>query len=258
MKSAIYQGWVRHRRYSPKKHQLRYNVFMMFLDLAELERVFQGTKLWSTQRWALAQFKRKDYLGDPSLPLDVAVRRHVEKSTGHYPTGPIRLLTNLRYFGFIINPISCYYCFDDDENLQYIVAEVNNTPWDERHSYVLPCNPKDKYQRISFNKVLHVSPFNPMDIEYRWRSSLPEQALRIHMQNHRLSSDDNDAIEFDATLVLEQHEITPRRLNGLLLKYPFMTMKVVVGIYWEAMKLWFKKVPIYDHPENANKAKVVP
>jgi DUF1365 family protein len=257
MQSAIYKGWVRHRRFSPAPHQLRYSVFMMLLDLAELDKVFAGSWLWSTRRWALARFKRADYLGDPAVPLDTAVRRRVAELAGVYPEGPIRLLTNVRYFGFIINPISCYYCFDNNEQLQFIIAEVNNTPWDERHSYVLQCKPESKYQRIRFNKQLHVSPFNPMDIEYDWRSSLPEQQLRIHMQNWR-EVDGGQLKEFDATLVLEREPLSVKALRLLLCQYPLMTIKVVAAIYWQAIKLWCKKVPIYDHPGNDPAGKASP
>lgn len=245
LNSGIYQGWVRHRRYLPRQHQLKYRVFMMLLDLDELERVFSTTRLWSKKGWALARFKREDFLGDKTLPLDQAVRQRVEEETGIYPRGSIRMLANLRYFGFIINPIACYYCFDENEELQFIVAEVNNTPWDERHAYVLPCDESAQYQKIDFDKSFHVSPFNPMDIKYHWRSNLPGKKLRIHMQNWR-----NDELEFDATVALERREITPSALRGLMVKYPFMTAKVVLGIYWEAMKLYLKRVPVYDHPKN--------
>ena len=194
---------------------------------------------------ALARFKRKDFLGCSDVPLDQAVREHVQRETGTYPRGAVRMLANLRYFGFIINPICCYYCFDEEGNLQFIVAEVNNTPWDDRHAYVLSCNPENKYQRIPFQKTFHVSPFNPMDIHYDWRSNLPGESLRINMQNWR-----HDKKEFDATVALERKPLTGRNLSKTILQYPFMTLKVVAGIYWEAMKLFIKGLPIYDHPNN--------
>jgi DUF1365 family protein len=240
--SAIYTGWVGHRRFLPKKHQLRYNVFMMLLDLDELDEIFNKSWLWSTKKWGLAQFKREDFFGDKSIPLDIAVRKRVEEEAGFYPQGPIRLLTNLRYFGFIMNPISCYYCFDKNEKLQAILAEVNNTPWNERHGYVLVCDPDKDQQQITFDKKLHVSPFNPMDIEYHWKSNLPAKNLRIYMQNYRKGN-----IEFDASVVLERQEITVSRLRWLIVKYPFMTLKVMAAIYWQAMLLLLKKVPVYSH-----------
>lgn len=254
MKSAIYKGWVRHRRYYPESHHLRYQVFMLLLDLSELDSVFAGTRLWSAKGRALAQFKREDFHGDPAMPLDKAVRERVQQQTGVYPDGPIRLLANLRYFGFIINPIACYYCFDKSEQLQFIVAEVNNTPWDERHSYVLRCDPQRRYQRIRFNKSFHVSPFNPMDIEYDWRSNLPQQQLRINMQNWR-KINDKSILEFDATLVLEREKISPSALRNLIWQYPFMTLKVVLAIYWQALKLLVKRVPVYDHPDKSQEKK---
>lgn len=245
MKSAIYKGWVRHRRYSPKRHQFTYRVFMMYLDLAELDEVFSLTRLWSPRRFALARFKREDFLGDSSVPLDQAVRQQVAAQTGIYPSGPVRMLANLRYFGFIINPIACYYCFDQQERLQFIVAEVNNTPWDERHAYVLSCDPDSRNQRITFQKDFHVSPFNPMNIQYDWRSNLPGEKLRIHMQNHR-----EGELEFDATVALEREPVTASSLRRLVISYPLMTVKVVLGIYWQALKLFVKRVPIHDHPDN--------
>lgn len=245
MKSAIYQGWVRHRRYFPKSHQFKYRVFMLYLDLAELDQVFSLTRLWSYSRFALARFKREDFLGDNNVPLDQAVREYVEQKTGTYPTGAIHLLANIRYYGFITNPIASYYCFDEAGQLQFIVAEVTNTPWHERHAYVLPCDSASHYQRISFEKDFHVSPFNPMDMKYDWRSNLPGESLRIHMQNWRKGK-----MELDATVALEREEISRQVLIKNILKYPFMTLKVVAGIYWEALKLWCKRTPVYDHPKN--------
>lgn len=252
MKSAIYKGWVRHRRFTPTQHALRYQVFMLLLDLDELDFVFDSSKWWSTTSWAPARFKREDYLGDPAIPLDQAVRMLVQQRTGHYPEGKIQLLTNLRYFGFIMNPISCYYCFDKNDELQFVIAEVNNTPWDERYCYVLPCEPKQYYQRINFQKELHVSPFNPMDVRYHWRCNPPDQTLRINMQNWR-GPQHHQVKEFDATLVLNRQALTGDSLRKTITRQPLMTVKVVAAIYWEALKLFIKKTPLFNHPKNINR-----
>ncbi|MCA9295145.1 MAG: DUF1365 domain-containing protein, partial [Phycisphaerales bacterium] len=165
MKSCMYEGWVRHRRRSTPEHAFRYRMFMMWLDLGELDDVFRGRWLWSTRRPALAWFRRADYLGDPARPLDEAVRDLVQDRTGRRPVGPIRLLTHLRYFGYIMNPVSFYYCWSEDESrVETIVADVTNTPWNERHAYVLDggMNSGDlQHQRFRFNKEFHVSPFMP-------------------------------------------------------------------------------------------------
>ena len=139
MRSCIYRGHVRHRRFTPVEHAFRYPLFMMYLDLDELPHVLDVHPLWSARRPAPAWFRRRDYHGDAAVPLDEAVRATVAEQTGSRPRGPIRLLTHLRYFGYCFNPVSFYYCFDEeDRRVETIVAEVNNTPWGERHCYVLP------------------------------------------------------------------------------------------------------------------------
>ena len=131
-KSCLYVGQVRHRRFTPKQHQFSYKLFLVYLDLSELTSVFDRFWLWSIEKTNIATFRRKDHLGDKKLPLDTSVRNHIEDETGRRPQGPIRLLTHLSYFGFRFNPVSFYYCYDEnDEKLEFIVAEVNNTPWGE-------------------------------------------------------------------------------------------------------------------------------
>lgn len=248
MHSAIFEGDIRHRRMLPREHAFDYRVFMMYLDLAELDRVFQGRWFWSCKRPALARFKRESHLGDASVPLDKAVRELVFSQTGNRPQGPIRLLTNLAYFGYCFNPVSFYYCFDaDDQRLETIVAEVNNTPWGERHCYVLheAINQGTvEHKRYTPVKEMHVSPFMEMDVAYDWRFSSPGESLNVHMQNSR----NNEKI-FDATLNLQRTEIDSWSLARVLLAYPFMTLRVIIAIHWQALRLWLKKVPVHDHPE---------
>jgi DUF1365 family protein len=229
-------------------NQFRYRMFMMYLDLAELPHLFDGTPFWSARRPAFAWFKRADYLGAPHIPLDRAVRDLVESRTGRRPSGPIRLLTHLRYFGYCMNPVSFYYCFDESgTTLETIVAEITNTPWKERHQYVLSvADPHARLKSFGFDKDFHVSPFLPMDMQYRWSFNEPRDRVFVHMQNHR-----NGARMFDATLQLKESPLTTLGLLGVLAAFPFMTLKVIAAIHWQALRLWIKRTPIFDHPRTS-------
>jgi DUF1365 family protein len=245
--SAIYEGEVRHRRFSPQAHAFTYTLFMVYLDLAELEEVFRGRWLWSASRPAFARFRRRDHFGDPSVPLDESVRALVAEKTGRRPEGPIRLLTHLAYYGWCFNPVSFYYCFDaSGKTVETVVAEVSNTPWLERHCYVLDrrASPSEgEALRFRMRKEFHVSPFMDMDQEYGWAFRAPAEALSMHMENFA-----KGAKIFDATMTLERRAITGPALASALARWPFMTLTVVGAIHWQALKLWAKGLPVFTHP----------
>lgn len=247
MQSCIYEGRVRHTRTTPAVHKFSYRLFMMYLDLDELPTLFQKRWFWSISRPAIARFRRSRHLGPADQALGESVRDLVERETGSRPGGPIRLLTNLSYFGYGFNPVSFYYCFSaDGDTLECIVAEVNNTPWGEQDCYVMSCS--DEHQHGStwrFNpaKKMHVSPFMPMEVEYDWTLAQPAERLTVFMANSR-----DGKRFFDAAMMLERREITGWSLMGVLARFPFQTSRIILAIHWQALRLWLKRCPVYAHP----------
>jgi DUF1365 family protein len=261
MYSAIYQGTLRHRRFFPKRHEFTYSSTLFYIDLDELPELFEGVKGWSLDRANFGSFRRSDFLGDPQVPLQEAVRSEVNKllALDNYPAiqcpdGAVRMLTNLRILGFCFNPVTLYYLFNkESEHPAMILAQVNNTPWNERHTYLVYCDEKSGKANSQFDKKFHVSPFNPLNMAYHWISTVPADSLLVHMENYlretggQETPQENVSCQMDATLTLKRQPWSKSLLQKLLWLQPWAAIKVPVAIYWQAVRLFIKGVPIYAH-----------
>lgn len=243
--SCLYHGVIRHRRLEPRR-EFTHRLALAYLDLEELPGLLGGRLV--SRRWGLVRFRRRDYLGDPAVPLDRAVRDLVGERTGERPAGPIRVLTHPRSFGHCFNPVSFYYCFDPaDERIQAMVAEVTNTPWRERQAYVLAAGrASGSVLDAEFAKEMHVSPFMGMDHRYRVRASTPARTLSVHIASSRAGT-----TVFDATLSLRRRELTKASLARTTARYPAATVRVLALIYAHALGLRFAGVPTHRHPNPA-------
>ena len=245
IKNYIYKGSIRHRRFTPVIQSFNYSIFMTFFDINKIESIFKKSILWNVNKFGLMSFQRKDYHGDPNISLDLAVRQTIYQEKGIKIEGPIRILTHLRYFGYCFNPVSFYYCYDkNDSQVELIMAEVTNTPWNERHCYFIK-NKKNKNFKENLKKKFHVSPFWGMDHDYQWMFTEPKDNLNVHMVNFKKG----DKI-FDATLELSNKiDMSFKKLIINTFKYPFITLITYLRIHFQALILLIKGATFHNHPK---------
>ncbi len=234
--SSLCEGVVRHRRYQPVSHRFSYSLFMPLLDLDELEALEKEISFFSLKKWGVASFYYKDYM-EGKKDTKKAAQDKIYQLEGVRLSGKVLTLCHLRYFGLYFSPVNFYYLYDEKNTWRYLLAEVSNTPWNERHYYAIPA-------RASFShlKAFHVSPFNPLEQEYRWRLKPLEKKAFIHLNVLR-----KEQKEFDATLLLQRLPLSTKTLLSAMIKMPSMTIKMLVYIYWQAIKLWLKGAVFYSH-----------
>lgn len=245
MDNAVATGRVWHQRRSPHRHAFRYRLYFTLFDVERIDSLCAASPWWSRERANLVSVRRADFIGPQDRPIADAVRDRVEQDCRIRPTGQVLLLTHLRQWGSCFNPVSFYLCLDDDDELEFIVAEIHNTPWGQRHAYVLDARDQTGPDyRFRFAKTFHVSPFLPMSLDYDWRFSLTEEHVAVHM-----SAMDGDSESFSAGMRLALAPLDGPAMRRMPLRFPFLTLRVLAAIYWQALRLWLRRTPFYPHPD---------
>ncbi|MEO5922822.1 MAG: DUF1365 domain-containing protein [Bryobacteraceae bacterium] len=249
---GIYTGSLRHRRFRPANHEFTYNLFMAWLDIDRIPELMAQSPWTSYNRFNWANFDQRDHFGDPHRSLRERITQDAREHDVPAPDGPIYLLTHLRYLGYCFNPISLFYCYDQSGKLQTILAEVNSTFGESRNYWLTSANQRPANQQPATNalhyrcaKTMHVSPFLGMDLNYEFTLTEPSQTLVAHMNTPEPGIPEP---LFDATLTLEHQPWTPQNLFRVLMRHPWMTLKVIVAIHWQALRLYLKRVPVFTHP----------
>lgn len=238
LSSAVYSGEVRHRRFGDKPHRFNYGMYMMAIDLDELDSVCQQSLVFGNKWYNPIRFCEKDYLKSEPGTLKQRISNKVQQLGGKWQGEKVVMMAQCRCLGIYFSPINFYFCYDTQGDCQYLLAEVSNTPWNQRHYYLI-----DLAGSCKTDKVFHVSPFMEMNMQYHWKIMAPQSKVMVHIENHQQTK------VFDATLAMSRQEITPKSLLKTWLSTPMMTGKMIVGIYWQALKLFWKRVPFIAHPE---------
>jgi hypothetical protein len=245
MESGLYLGTLRHRRFSPARHEFTYPLFLAFLDIDRIAELMRISPFAAHNRWAWASFYDADHFGNLALPFR---RRLEDDARQHYvtpPSGQVFLLTHLRYLGYNFNPVSFFYCYNQQGAFDRVLAEVNNTFGETQNYWLTPAveRPAGENRKYRFPKSFHVSPFMPLNHEYEWTFTPPGDRLVVESINY-----ENGQMLFDSTLKLERHDWSRRELHRALLRFPCITAKIVAGIHWQALRLLLKRVRIVSHP----------
>lgn len=270
MNSALYHGWIAHRRLLPTRHTFRYRIGMLWLDLSEQEQLFALSGWASRRRFSAFSFNEHNYLPHltrTGMPLIDAVRHtlkslepesavHSTSSANSVPDGfnpatahPVQhitrvcLLTQPRSWGLSFNPVSFYYCYDPHNTLRAILCEVSNTPWRERYHYLMRTETTGIHQ-FTVAKSFHVSPFLPRNVQHRMRFNLQTERLTVYMSDHQ-----NHEKIFDAALSLQKSELNRSNLHRHIRQYPWMSAKTLFGIYWQALRMVVKSFKFFPHTQ---------
>lgn len=240
MESALYQGKVYHQRFLPTQHKFDYDIYLFWLRLDEIDELNTQLTHFSCETRARVRFKRSDYLGSSDVSLSRSVKQKMASLGAKLTDGDVFMLGQLRMWGLYFSPVNFYYLRNPQGIFTYLLAEVSNTPWNQRHYYLVDLRTQDDTK-----KAFHVSPFNPMDMTYQWQISPPDATLKLNMNCMREDK------EFSAGINLSRLTLNNANLRQAMKRIPSMTIKTMLGIYWQALKLLMKRTPLYNHPQKS-------
>jgi DUF1365 family protein len=245
MKSALFTGKVQHRRFSPRPHRFEYSLYMLALCVDELPQVLTLSRLFGEQWFRPIRFVADDYIHNESGTLKQRIINKVQSLGGQWGDDAsgqrVTMMVQCRCLGLYFSPINFYFCYDNMDKCRYMLAEVSNTPWNEKHYYLVDCfDPQDTA------KAFHVSPFMNNNMDYRWRIQAPAKRVMVSIENHAYDLANIKRI-FEATLSMQSSDITAQNLTKTWFRMPMVTLKIVLGIYYQAAKLFIKKIPFVGH-----------
>jgi DUF1365 family protein len=245
-RDAIGRGFVSHTRSGAAGHAFRHRIYMLLLDLATLPELGRVSRWLAVERPGMLSIESRHWLADvPGATLRERIGNALAARGCEPPTGRVLLLEQPATLGVAFNPVRFVFCLGrNDSAIQYVLAEINNTPWNERHVYVLRADAPSRRVEFDFGKEFHVSPFNPMTQRYRWQFELTETRLWIAMAVHE---DGTDVMR--AALNLRLAPLTAAGLSRCALRYPLQPLVTLVRIYWHAARLYLGGARFHEHPK---------
>ena len=234
--SCIYSGYVTHKRFKPKRHFFSYKIFSLLIDLNEIENLERKIKFFSYNKFNILSFYNLDHGPRDGSCLVTWTKKILAESKIDIGSGTIKLFCFPRFFGYVFNPLSIFYCYDENLQLKAVLYEVKNT-FNEQHTYVFPASPSSNLILHRCDKKFYVSPFIEMKTFYNFRLLKPGKNINVFIKQS-----DIDGTLLIASQVGQKLELNSKNLFAQFLKHPLMSFKVILAIHFEAFRLWAKGI----------------